>query len=341
MTHIVGLLFFDNSAGPPATGVGSYAQALQQGLASHIKPRNSEVIIPPNQPTNNFDVSIIVLDSGANLANYRGLANRLYNAERASVVVVADAAASRPTRAERETNANQTHKAMLSVVSADPEFFGHCGAGQKGAPNLRVTGVCVTQLGLNASRLAVLKWMVPNLTNIGIIRVLDPGADPNINHCADQEEQELRTAAPLLNLNVTQVVTIRPRPNYRNPDFTPIPNPGPANVGAYVVIRDPLFQYNRASFVSRVNGTQKPAMYPFRSFVEAGGLVSHGPDRLAGTRLAGRQLGMLLDRLDNGQDASTSGIPFADPPSIETVIKEATFAIAGAGVDDLPWAVHI
>ena len=49
-----------------------------------------------------------------------------------------------------------------------------------------------------------------------------------------------------------------------------------------------------------MNATNKPAVYPYRSFVEAGGLLSHGPDLVANMQAAGEMVAQVLDRLDQG-----------------------------------------
>ena len=58
-----------------------------------------------------------------------------------------------------------------------------------------------------------------------------------------------------------------------------------------------------------------PAIYPFRSFVEAGGLMSYGIDFMEIFRQAARDIGKIL----NG--ASPADIPFYQPTKFELVIN--------------------
>ena len=58
-----------------------------------------------------------------------------------------------------------------------------------------------------------------------------------------------------------------------------------------------------------------PAIYPFRSFVEAGGLMSYGIDFVEIFRQAARDIGKIL----NG--ASPADIPFYQPTKFELVVN--------------------
>jgi putative ABC transport system substrate-binding protein len=58
-----------------------------------------------------------------------------------------------------------------------------------------------------------------------------------------------------------------------------------------------------------------PAIYPFRSFVEAGGLMSYGIDLVEILRQAARDIGQIL----NG--AKPADIPFYQPTKFELVIN--------------------
>ncbi len=342
MTHIIGLMVFDDAGGSPAQ---DYAEAIRRALRDRSPSRDAD-IIPPGAATGN-PVQILVRDAARNPNAYNGVAQQLFNAANADVVVVGDAIATRPTRGRRAGHAQGHRKAVLAGVTADPWYFGN-------AADNHFAGTLVTSPGLSFDRLRYLKTIAPDVTRVAIIRVADappPANVPdNVNHCANQEEAQLRTQAGHFGMTITR--TLRFPPQRINPNFTTIPNPT-TDVDAYIVIRDPVFQYNRDVLVARLNGSNVPVMYPYRSFVSLdpanpalGGLISHGPNLVANMYGIGQQVATILDALDADPnqtiDCSTLGFP--GPFQIDTVINRAAFAALqahGVHLVDIPGAIHV
>jgi hypothetical protein len=65
-------------------------------------------------------------------------------------------------------------------------------------------------------------------------------------------------------------------------------------IGALVVMDDPVFDGNAERLVRLVNQHASPAIYQYRQFAEAGGLISYGPTISEGYRHVGLYAGRIL-----------------------------------------------
>jgi putative ABC transport system substrate-binding protein len=69
-----------------------------------------------------------------------------------------------------------------------------------------------------------------------------------------------------------------------------------------LVTADPFFNSRRYQIVELVNGLGIPAIYQWRGFVEAGGLLSYGSDKAEGYRNAGDMVGQILNQGKSPRD---------------------------------------
>lgn len=89
-----------------------------------------------------------------------------------------------------------------------------------------------------------------------------------------------------------------------------------------LVMNDGFFYTERRSIAEAAARSRRPAVYPLRGYVEAGGLMSHGPNLEANFRRAAH----FVDRILKGERASD--MPIEPPPKIELVLnREAARAI--------------
>jgi putative ABC transport system substrate-binding protein len=84
---------------------------------------------------------------------------------------------------------------------------------------------------------------------------------------------------------------------------------------AILVSGDPFFNRRRAEIVQLAERYKVPVCYPWREYVEAGGLMSHGPNLASSYRRLGTWAGMLLD------NTKLADLPDADGGNREFVIN--------------------
>jgi len=96
--------------------------------------------------------------------------------------------------------------------------------------------------------------------------------------------------------------------------------------GGLVVMTDSFMTAHRAEIVSLAARYRLPGIYPFRSFVESGGLVSYGNELIESFRRAGSY----ADRILNG--AKPSELPIQAPVQFELVINLKTAKALGLDV---------
>jgi putative ABC transport system substrate-binding protein len=85
--------------------------------------------------------------------------------------------------------------------------------------------------------------------------------------------------------------------------------------GAIITTADPFLTDRRARLVALAKKYRLPAIYPWREYVEAGGLMSYGP-RIT---LAYHQIGVYASRILNG--AKPTDLPVQAQPKVELVIN--------------------
>jgi len=93
--------------------------------------------------------------------------------------------------------------------------------------------------------------------------------------------------------------------------------------GALVVVGDPLFESRRDQIVALAARDVVPAIYIWREFVEAGGLMSYGTD-LADTM---RQAGVLAGKILKG--AKPADLPVQQVVKVGLVINLKTAEMLG------------
>jgi len=94
-------------------------------------------------------------------------------------------------------------------------------------------------------------------------------------------------------------------------------------VRGVVISADPLFTARRSHIVGLAAKYSVPVMYPFREFVEAGGLMSYGPSLAGAYRVAGIYAGRIL------KGAKPSELPIEEPTAFEFLINMKTAQTLG------------
>src|SRR5262245_17608690 len=171
-------------------------------------------------------------------------------------------------------------------------------------PGGNVTGMSVQGPDLAGKRLELLREIVPNLRRLAIIaNVGSPGVALEIS--------EAEGAARTLGL---EVVTAEIR---RAEDIAPAFK-ALKGAQALYVSTDPLLSANRVRIQTLVMAARLPTVHVFREMVEAGGLMSYGPN----IPDLFRRSADLVDRILRG--AKPGDIPVEQPTKFDLIINLTT-----------------
>ena len=179
-------------------------------------------------------------------------------------------------------------------------------------PGGNTTGITLDAEELAGKQLELLKEAVPGLTRVGILRNLaSPGWDVGKRH--------IDTAARALKLDVQDF------PVRRADDLPAIfAAMSRARVGGVLVRRDVLvLEPRRMEVVALAAQHRLPAIYNFRDFPDAGGLMSYGVNVYE----VHRRAATFVDRILRGARPAT--LPIEQPTTFELVVNVKTASALG------------
>jgi putative ABC transport system substrate-binding protein len=181
-------------------------------------------------------------------------------------------------------------------------------------PGGNVTGVSQFSTALEGKRLELLHELVPNAAVIAmLVNPTFPGTDSITN--------DMQIAARALGLKL-KVLTASSEHDFD----TAIASIVQLRAGALVVGSDPFFISRRDQLVTLAAHHAVPAIYQFREFAAAGGLMSYGSN-LAD---AYRQVGIYVGRIFKG--AKPADLPVVQPTKFELIINLKTAKALGIDV---------
>jgi ABC-type uncharacterized transport system substrate-binding protein len=180
-------------------------------------------------------------------------------------------------------------------------------------PGGNVTGLSNQQADLAGKRLELFREIDPKLRNLTIMG--------NVNAPASVlEMKEVETAARTLGLDVA-TSEIR-----RAEEIAPAFEVLKVRAGALYVVGDPLIFTNRVRINTLALGARVPTMYNFREYVQAGGLISYGPNF---TDLF-RRSAEYVDKILRG--TPPADLPIEQPTRFDLVINLITAKALGLEV---------
>jgi putative tryptophan/tyrosine transport system substrate-binding protein len=181
-------------------------------------------------------------------------------------------------------------------------------------PGGNVTGLSNQSADSVGKRLEILRDVVPTLRRLAIL--CNVGA-PN----AVLEKEEVQAAGRAAGL---EVVTMDIR---RSDDIAPSFETIKDRADAVYVVMDPVVSTSRTQINTIAVSERLPTLYVFRELVEAGGLMSYGPNQSDQFRRAAE----LVDKILRG--TKPADIPVEQPTKFDFVINMKTAKALGL---DLP-----
>ena len=177
-----------------------------------------------------------------------------------------------------------------------------------------MTGVVLLSSNLGAKRLGLLRQLLPNVEAVGVI------VNPTYPVAAAQLKEVEAAAA---SLNVRLIVTNASADHDFEPAFALLIQ---QRVGALLVAADPFFHSRRHQIVALAARHALPAIYEWREYSIAGGLMSYGTSITEVYRLAGVYVGRVL------KGEKTADLPVIQASKFEFVINLRTAKALGLEV---------
>ena len=194
---------------------------------------------------------------------------------------------------------------IVLVTVGDPVGSGL--AASLARPGGNVTGLSLFPTpAISGKQLELLKEAFPTLRQVAVLA--NPANPPTADLLTETER-----AARSLGLQL-RVVEVR-EPKDFDGAFTTIKDDG---VPALLVIADPLVNENRVRIVGFAAANRLPAIYPYRTFADAGGLMSYDVDNSDLSRRAATY----VDRILKG--AKPADLPIEQPARFELVVNLRT-----------------
>ena len=181
-------------------------------------------------------------------------------------------------------------------------------------PSSNVTGVSSWSATLEATRLGLLRQLVPQAATVGILLNVN---NPRVG----SQLREMREAARVIGIELRML-----RASTDDEIDRAFDSVAQDHIPALVVGCDSFFNTRRHKLVALAARYAVPAIYSFREFAGAGGLMSYGID----LGEAYRQLGAYTCRILKG--AKLSELPIVQPSKFELMINLKTARKLGIDV---------
>jgi putative tryptophan/tyrosine transport system substrate-binding protein len=178
-------------------------------------------------------------------------------------------------------------------------------------PGGNTTGIATLSPKLSAQRLALLRDVMPRVAPVAVL--FNPDDETKAVEWQQTQVAARTFGVPLQRLDVRH-------PDDFGPAFAAIRR---ERIGGLIVLSDSLTMRYRSQLVHLAAEHQLPAIYEFREFVEAGGLMAYGP-RL---RPLFQRAAVYVDRLLKG--ATPANLPVEQPTDFELSLNLKTAQALG------------
>jgi putative tryptophan/tyrosine transport system substrate-binding protein len=181
-------------------------------------------------------------------------------------------------------------------------------------PNGKSTGLTSIAPDLEGKRLELLTQVVPGLSHVAVIWNPD-----NAFHVGS--ERAVQAASHVLHFDVLSLAVRAPTDFDKAFDALAAVRPG-----ALIVLADRIYLHNRARIVDFAARQRLPAVYAYRELVDAGGLMSFGPDYAEMHRRAATFVDKILKGANPGE------LPIEQPTKFRLLINLRTARALGLAI---------
>ena len=192
----------------------------------------------------------------------------------------------------------------IVFISGDP--VGNGLVASLARPGGNLTGVSLLTVELMAKRLELLSELVPQAGLIALL--VNPNTSTTERMIHDEQEAARVKGVQLRVVKASSESEI-------DAAFASLAQ---LQAGALLVSRDPFFNSRREQLVALAVRHAVPAIYPWREFTAAGGLISYGPSLTAALRLVGIYTGKIL------KGTKPADLPVEQPTKFELVVNLKT-----------------
>jgi len=283
---IVGLL-----GATTAQGYAPQLAAFRQGLSEVGLVEGRDVVIEYRWANDHFD-------------RLPGLAADLVNRHVAVIATIGGSAASAAAKAATTT---------IPVVfhgSLDPVKAGFVASLSRPGGNL--TGVVTLNEEIGRKRLELIHEAVPAATTLGLL------LNPTNKVVAEPLYKDVQAGARELGLQL-RVLNASTESDFERV-FASLKQ---MQLGALVIISDPFFISKSEQLAGLTIRYAVPAIFPYRTFTDAGGLMSYGGSYTDSYRLSGVYTGRIL------KGEKPANLPVQQATKVELVINQKTAKALG------------
>jgi putative tryptophan/tyrosine transport system substrate-binding protein len=217
-----------------------------------------------------------------------------------------------------ETDAARRATQAIPIVfatHADPEGLGHVSS--LAHPGANMTGLSMINNDLVTKGLEIMKQALPQLTRVAVLEAAT----------APSRRPAMRAAAATAHTLGLQILTVSVRtPEDLDGAFATMER---ERVGGVLVLGSAFTASHRARLAQLALKARLPTMFSVRENVEAGGLMSYGPDLLDLTRRAAAYIDKIL------RGARPADLPVEQASKYELVINRKTVKALGLTIAPL------
>ena len=202
------------------------------------------------------------------------------------------------TRAAKEATST-----IPIVMAQDNDPVGNGFVASLARPGGNITGLATFAPELSGKRLELLKEIVPKLSRVAVF-----GTSANPGNA--QSLKEIEAAAGAFKVQLQQQDVLESKDI--EPAFRAAAN---GRVDAVIVLVSPVLNSNRKRVAELAAKNRLPVIYPFREFVEGGGLMTYGVNFVD----LYRRSATYIDKILKG--ASPADLPVEQPTKFEFIIN--------------------